>query len=343
MPLITIKPPRRPSTNTQSPSQSLSPPPIDTSGFEREQSPEAPPASPLTPVLKAATLIPDNTVSALPKGASQPFSGLPPTSTQQHGGATRSAPQFIDRPMPLPFSGEDSTDAIALRAAISSLQFQRAKAQQDLRTLEQIKNQAVENPEEWTQHAILTESRPAKGKQPGEKWVPPPNFDHDSDSDSEDDAMAGAEREHPEATGSRPSFSHVEEIPDSQQTPVDSSFGSLLASQPKSAQEQAQRPRPMVFPDVPGPQEVVQCPPIEWSKYHIVGESLDKLHREQQLRPGVGGSQGRESVVTAAYNPFVDRFDGEQRPSPVQGERKDSGASAAEQRRKSSKPFFGTN
>lgn len=341
MPLITLKPPRRPSSNTQSPSQSISPPSIDTSGFVKEQSPEAPPASPLTPVLKASTLSSVNTGDA-----SQPFATFPPTTTQQHAGITRPLPQLIDRPAPLPFSGEDSSDAIALRAAISSLQFQRAKAQKDLRTLEELKKQAVEHPDEWMQHTILAESNPTKARQPGEKWIPPPNFDHDSDgdSDSEDNAIAGAEKGPSIAQGSKPSFSHVEEIPDSQQTPIGSSFGSLFASQQQYAQESARSSRPVTFLEAPGLQDVVRCPPIEWSKYHIVGDSLDTLHKAQQSRPGGGGGyQGRESVIAAAYNPFVDKFDGDEKPLPPQGERKDSGASAAEQRRKSSRPPPGTD
>ena len=42
------------------------------------------------------------------------------------------------------------------------------------------------------------------------------------------------------------------------------------------------------FPPIPGPQNIVRCPPINWSKYHIVGESLDKLHEEQKIRPTNG-------------------------------------------------------
>lgn len=68
------------------------------------------------------------------------------------------------------------------------------------------------------------------------------------------------------------------------------------------------------FGRFPRPQNVVRCPPINWAKYHVVGESLDKLHEEQRRRPEPGSPRrdeyGRppEHVVAAPYRPFVDRL-----------------------------------
>ncbi|KAL2113639.1 hypothetical protein VUR80DRAFT_3093 [Thermomyces stellatus] len=39
---------------------------------------------------------------------------------------------------------------------------------------------------------------------------------------------------------------------------------------------------------LPARQDVVRCPPINWSKYAVVGESLDKLHAEQRASPNLG-------------------------------------------------------
>merc|ERR1711939_1287607 len=61
---------------------------------------------------------------------------------------------FIPQPAPLPFSSEDSTDAIALRAAISALQFQKKKAQEDLRTLEHTKQHALKNPSQFKEALV---------------------------------------------------------------------------------------------------------------------------------------------------------------------------------------------
>lgn len=66
------------------------------------------------------------------------------------------------------------------------------------------------------------------------------------------------------------------------------------------------------FGKFPTPQNVVRCPPINWDKYHIVGESLDKLHAQQRKNPGPGaenGSQQLDHVIAAPFRPFVDKLD----------------------------------
>ena len=45
---------------------------------------------------------------------------------------------------------------------------------------------------------------------------------------------------------------------------------------------------------IPKPQNIVRCPPINWSQYAVVGESLEKLHNEQIRRP----SRGAPAVLT---------------------------------------------
>ncbi|KAM0437576.1 hypothetical protein ACHAPT_001940 [Fusarium lateritium] len=50
---------------------------------------------------------------------------------------------------------------------------------------------------------------------------------------------------------------------------------------------------PRAWANIPQPQNVVRCPPINWSQYAVVGDSLDKLHNEQVARP----SQGTPAVV----------------------------------------------
>lgn len=42
---------------------------------------------------------------------------------------------------------------------------------------------------------------------------------------------------------------------------------------------------------LPAPQNVVRCPPINWNQYAIVGDSLEKLHRDQVERPSEGVPQ----------------------------------------------------
>ena len=84
--------------------------------------------------------------------------------------------------------------------------------------------------------------------------------------------------------------------------------------EPESAREKESRM------EIPGSQNVVRAPPINWAQYHIVGESLDKLHEEQRRRP-VGGepigeedlrpkerARAPEHVIAKPYDPFVDKL-----------------------------------
>lgn len=199
-----------------------------------------------------------------------------------------------------------------MRAAISSLQFQRLQAQRDLRTLEDIKRQAVERPEEYRKHVIAT----AQSKPSPPPWAVEDSVDQDMEDD--DDAVPGAPN------------TNVQDPPNSQPhsttKPYPISYGSMLQSQPAKNKTESSG-----FPSIPLPQDVVRCPPIEWAKYNIVGESLDKLHRDQQARPGDAVSSQRDSIVAAPYNPFLDKLD----PRPVlettSSTRKDSGSSASDQ------------
>ncbi|GAB7357025.1 hypothetical protein MBLNU459_g7851t1 [Dothideomycetes sp. NU459] len=332
---LTIKPPRRPSTTAQTPSDFGSPLTRETYFDDREQSPEAPPASPLTPVVRPAqTAALDQAVSA-PDCIEAVLSGqLPPYNNQNASQAIPPA-QFIDRPPALPFSGDDSTDALALRAAISSLQFQRETAQRDLRALEEIKRQAIAHPDEFRQHLLVQGRRKASTQKSSLQELLA------QEQHNDDDAVTGTE-EHglAKATHTNGSYLNTGEVPDSQQSPgLFSSFGSVSPSQGESQFQ------PHNFRPIPKPQEVVRCPPIEWTRYNVIGESLDKLHRQQQLRPGNGDVTARDSVVAARYDPFLDTLGSEdQRPRTwTENNRKDSGASATEQpsqRRRSSKAFL---
>ncbi|KAM0215798.1 hypothetical protein ACHAPA_001769 [Fusarium lateritium] len=81
---------------------------------------------------------------------------------------------------------------------------------------------------------------------------------------------------------------------------------------------------PPAWTNIPQPQNVVRCPPINWSQYAVVGDSLDKLHHEQVTRPNQGtpanvgtngmyefkgeGKQERYQGVAAPYAPTQDRL-----------------------------------
>ncbi|KAI5466675.1 hypothetical protein BGZ63DRAFT_418438 [Mariannaea sp. PMI_226] len=95
-----------------------------------------------------------------------------------------------------------------------------------------------------------------------------------------------------------------------------------------SSQRASETPRQ--WTKIPQPQNVVRCPPINWSQYAIVGESLDKLHNEQVTRPSQGtpasigpngvyefkgeGKQERYLGVAAHYAPTQDKLNKKAKP-----------------------------
>ena len=77
------------------------------------------------------------------------------------------------------------------------------------------------------------------------------------------------------------------------------------------------------FGEIPSEQNVVRMPPINWAKYHIVGESLDKLHEEQRSRPVAGQplrdenlksrSRAPEHVIASPYDPWKDKLEAKEK------------------------------
>nr|OQO08710.1 hypothetical protein B0A51_16893 [Rachicladosporium sp. CCFEE 5018] len=307
MPLLTLKPPRRPSETGTARDNSTS----DTSFTGvRPPSPVAPAFSPITP--KAQPVLPVGFTHDAPPLPSIPPAPYTDTTMTDHStnwnagikqeeqtsaaqGINTASPipptQHIPQPAPLPFSSADSTDAIALRAALSALQFQKQKARQDLTTLETLKQQALANPGKFRDELVagrLKEERPSFGTLQDILDAP---LDA---SDGEEEVVLGASRDAPMTRN---------EVPDSQP----GSF--TTASRPNSSSAAAA----VFFPAIPGPQNVVRTPPINWEKYNIVGEGLDSLHEQQRRWPGSQPGQrekGREHVVAAPYSPFADTLEG---------------------------------
>ncbi len=185
-------------------------------------------------------------------------------------------PNFTQQLPLLPFSESDNPDAIALRNAISILQIQKEQSKRDLVSLEKIKRAAVSDPETFAQDLSAGKLQTKQSLSLFQDSTP--TTDHTSqDLESE--------------TEESPKISGSENI-----------LGQRI---PQSASK---------FGPVPGPQNIVRCPPINWAKYHVVGDSLDRLHQEQVLRPSPGEPQHDESserapehFVAAPYRPLVDR------------------------------------
>ena len=254
----------------------------------RSSSPPRPPVSPITPVLSPATLIPstESTATRAPPSTTTPSANFnQPTCT-----ATPStAASFIHRPAPVPISESENPDVIALRSAISILQLQRERSKADLRALQALKEKAVAEPEDFAQDLLAGRIESADQSR-GLLGVDLGDVSHHRD------------RGGMTTPTSMPNADAVGDEMD-----IDSDDDDR---KPHSNHH----PK---FSPIPTPQNVIRCPPINWAKYHIVGESLDKLHEEQRRRPtqgepqrdgtGRGGTRAPVSVVAAPYRPFVDR------------------------------------
>ena len=183
---LTIHPPRRDSPSGVTRDEEADATAGATDEVTGYISPVAPPFSPLTPKTQPAFLalnpLPTDGPPVLSPGIDSNI------RAPQHGAPRIPMSEYIPQPPPQPFSSEESTDAAALRAAISTLQFQRKKAQDDIKILEEIRKKAVEDPKLFKDELAagrLKEQKPTIGDLRAILDA----------SDSEDDEEAGEEME----------------------------------------------------------------------------------------------------------------------------------------------------
>jgi hypothetical protein len=183
------------------------------------------------------------------------------------------AATFRPQPPSVAISESENPDAIALRSAISLLQLQREKSKRDLKALEELKAAAVADPQAFV-HS-LQEQRAQASQSHHDMLTPTLSGLTDS---------LGSHDQDTNSADTRKDSTHMEAKPD-----------------------------PPKFPAIPQPQNIVRCPPINWEKYHIVGEPLDKIHEEQKKWPGSAepprtksGHRAPPYSVAAPYSPFTD-------------------------------------
>ena len=256
-----------------------------------------PPVSPITPKAVAAQLA---SMRPYAVDRDQIASQLPP-------------PTFMAQPRPVPISDSDNTDAIALRSAIALLQLQKEKSRQDIRTLERVRRSALEDPQGFVD--ALRGGRMTGRMAVAEGGLLGPTLgvkriDQDRDESDGDTAAAAA-------------VDVKEEIQDSfDDTSMEGELDDEEHSDGEPAESQ-QRPDDEAFPPLPTPQNIFRCPPINWAKYHINGEPLDRMHEEQLRRPSPGEPEHNGSanaarpqpyVLAAPYSPLTDQLPGAEHP-----------------------------
>ncbi|EFR02272.1 hypothetical protein MGYG_05273 [Nannizzia gypsea CBS 118893] len=265
---------------------------------EKQGTPPPPPYSPVTPgrsqPSRTTPAASESTIAAspLPPAAypaiSGTFGSIPSVidrgrSVPNKNGAVPALPppQFIREPAPVPISESENPDAIALRSAITILQIQKQQALRDIQALDKLKQSAAEDP-----HAFASEFLAGSlQSEEGDLFHPSPRQEKDQEEGIECDPEAmeidQVKPIHDNTTGGNPSKR---------------------------------------LGKIPKPQNIVRMPAINWAKYHIVGEPLDKMHEEQRLRPTPGEprhdtplststSRSPEHTLAAPYRPFVDKIE----------------------------------
>ncbi|KAL6872655.1 hypothetical protein HDV57DRAFT_511333 [Trichoderma longibrachiatum] len=240
-----------------------------TMASSRSSSPVPPPMSPITPTLPPAHL-PSNPPAVEPLPPATAAQPQPSSSRPTYAHSQQPDQVGVPPPPPQPIEFDTNPDVIALRSAITVLQIQKNRATADIQTLSQIKNAAIERPDEFVRD--LVQGKIGQGAAQAQ---------HSSSSSS----SAGANDD---------ARDRVEPV--------------------------------WIAHPIPKAQDVVRCPPINWSQYAVVGESLDKLHNEQLSRPTQGtpatlgaggvyqftGGDGKQEEypgVAAPYAPLKDKIE----------------------------------
>lgn len=88
---------------------------------------------------------------------------------------------------------------------------------------------------------------------------------------------------------------------------------------------------------IPTPQNVVRMPPVNWAKYQVVGEPLDRMHEDQRRRPLAGDprrdssapqlqqpqqQRAPEHLLASPYRPLVDRLETPAERAKTEGKNK---------------------
>ena len=201
--------------------------------------------------------------------------------------------QMSEPPQPVPISESTNPDAIALRAAMSILQLQRQQALRDMQTLERQKEAAVANPETFARDVAS-----GKIKARGMRGVLGPVGEVQASLNGGDYG------------GSEGVAEHVED-------------GGAMDDSEDESDDKPTAETGGAFGEIPSEQNVVRMPPINWTKYHIVGESLDKLHEEQRSRPVAGQPlrdedlkprpRAPEHVIASPYDPWRDKLEAKEK------------------------------
>ncbi|KAF7899033.1 uncharacterized protein EAF01_008246 [Botrytis porri] len=288
-------------TSTQTPIQRTSPPShTHKSSNSRSASPERPPVSPITPTLSAARLVSTSNVNANANLGVAAKNGSTRSESQSSGYAPRNhvggkniaimnntiAAQN-NSPQPMPTHPAMQAQAHALRETYTHTQ----QAPQVSMPQPKPPPQTIdlsENPDALAVKSAISilqlQMRNAKRdmltlQRIKERAMEDPEGFVGS-------LKEGEQREREENARKRGRM--VVDTESSSDEDEESEEG-------QANEAQANNPK---WETLPTPQNIVRCPPVNWAKYGIMGESLDRLHADQIRKP----SQGIPATINADWS-----------------------------------------
>jgi hypothetical protein len=164
---------------------------------------------------------------------------------------------------------------------------QKARATENIQRLEQLKELNRKDPKEFLKQLMAGNLKAGAGENEGilgptvgpevERLLAA--LEVSKKDGVEDDAKAGAEK----------GATKVETPPENANPPGD--------------QESKKD-----YPRFPIPQNIIRTPAINWAKYGIVGETLDKMHEEQRTNPAFGEPERLATRDSQPTTPVVEPY-----------------------------------
>lgn len=188
-----------------------------------------------------------------------------------------------------PVDFEDNPDVIALRATVGILLMQQRRAQEDMRLLREAKDAAIARPLDFLRD--LSEGRIRQGPAAGDGAVQPGEDSNDDEESGEESEAEGAvdgngDVEMKTESGGEDVMPGNGLQPSAMKAKASSSRKGKAVGAGSGSRSAPAAPAPWI--NLPAPQDVVRCPPINWAQYAIPGEPLDRLHSEQMRQPTLG-------------------------------------------------------
>jgi hypothetical protein len=219
------------------------------------------------------------------------------------------APSIIARqPSSVPISESENTDVIALRAAISVLQMQRETARRDIRNLEGMRDQALQDPDGYVRALVTRVNSVGTGMKKDVGLL-----DESLKYAVEGLWVKGVDQEQ----GDKRLRQVIGDAEPKSNQDVEMAGTKAAKSDEDSDSDSSEEEDEGKFGAPPKAQNIVRMPPVNWAKYQVVGDSLDKLHNAQRQRPTPGApyvdmdaddEMGPDEYMMAGpYDPYRDQ------------------------------------